>query len=469
MTNPTPILSHPDFDKWFATFRQMQDPEADKVALALVASPYGHQAYQILASISKNSDTIDERKFADLTQRMQKSTDSGEHANIVTILNNYFADTSHFNFTDAQKQRIKNACFFFNNYAIEGTMILAVRSLLKQYAAYNSTQVLGSTRMLPQYPHRRILATMDFVLDVMDPNAFEPNGSAIKSIQKLRLVHAMIRARINLKSAVEEKKISIKEDVEISTDFWNSNVWQKEKWGAPINQQDMLFAINTFSQEVIDGIISSGEKPDDEVLNDYYYTWHLYGRALGLHDEINPTTYAEGKALQEKIYQVQFYPKNADGTPFINPIAPALSAPLVSFIKEFSGLPKISYVYAIIRRYNSDIDETFFENVHKVPMQEKSKFFLILMVIADNLIDFVFATWSYIRYQKSRANCPELAARMHALMVKVVSSQATWGTEHFTIADGFGDAEAKKDLEALRAKGRPSIFKIVIDTFLRGK
>jgi hypothetical protein len=463
------ILTRNNFEQWFASFRLMQDPEADKVAMALVTSPYGHQAYQILATLNKNSDKIDSQKFSALAQRMHGQLQQTEHDNVLELLTNYFADTRHFNFNDEQKQRIKNACFFFNSYAIEGTMILAVRSLLKQYAAYNSTQVLGSTRMLPQYPHRRILATMDFVLDVMDPKGFEPDGSAIKSIQKLRLVHAMIRARINLKSAAESEKESIKEDVEISTDFWNSNVWQAEKWGVPINQQDMLFAINTFSQEVIDGIISSGENPEESVLNDYYYTWHLYGRALGLQDEINPSSYTEGKALQEKIYAIQFYPKNPDGTPFQNPIAPALSAPLVSFIKEFSGLPKISFVYSIISRYNSDIDENFFETIHKVPLNQKSKFFKVVMIISDNLIDFVFSIWSFIRYQKSRDNCPELAERMHALMVKVVSSQSTWGTEHFTIADGFGDQEAKKDLEILRAKGKPSIFKIVIDTFLRGK
>jgi hypothetical protein len=322
-----------EFESWFAGFRQKQDPEADAVATEIVKSPYAHQVYAAINPIQLNSDLVSIKTFEVIHKQLTNQPTNDEHVRLVELLNNYFNDTRHFSFSGDEKACIKRAGMFYNSHAIEATMVLAVRSLLKQYAAYNATQVLGSTRMLPQFPHRRILATMDFVLDVMAPNAFEPTGSAIRSIQKLRLVHALIRARINLKSA-QDSGNSNKNDMEINTDYWGGGIWQKDKWGLPINQQDMIFAIHTFSIEVIDGLANTDEDFDIATKNDYYYAWHLFGKALGVEDDINPNNYNDGKKMQEQIYALQFYPKNADGTPFNNKIAPALSAPLINLLKS---------------------------------------------------------------------------------------------------------------------------------------
>lgn len=461
--------SKDEFEKWFAGFRQMQDPEADAVAAEIVKSPYAHQVYAALAPVQYNTDLVDIKTFESINNQMSNQPANDEHRRLVEVLNNYLKDTRHFNFNDKDKACIKNAGMFYNTHAIEATMTLAVRSLLKQYAAYNATQVLGSTRMLPQFPHRRILATMDFVLDVMAPDAFEPTGSGIRSIQKLRLVHAFIRARINLKSDQDTGKTSNRNDMEIDTDYWGGNTWQKDIWGLPINQQDMIFAIHTFSIEVIDGLSNTDEVFSIETKNNYYYAWHLFGKALGVDIAINPDNYVDGKKLQEQIYAVQFYPKNADGTPLDNKIAPILSKPLVSFIKEFAHLPKIEYVYSIVKRYNNDVPESFFEQIHKLPVNQYSRPFMWVMKIADHLIDFIFGIWSLIRYQTRRSKSEQLAERMHHLMRVVVQSQSTWGSEHFSVNDGLGDEEAKNDIEKLKKKGRPSIFRIIIDTFLLGK
>ena len=461
--------SKEEFENWFAVFRQMQDPEADAVATEIVKSPYAHQVYAALGPVQCNTDLVDIKTFDTIHKQIADEPANDEHQRLVEVLNNYLRDTRHFNFSEKEKVCIKDAGMFYNTHAVEATLILAVRSLLKQYAAYNATQVLGSTRMLPQFPHRRILATMDFVLDVMAPDAFEPKGSGIRSIQKLRLVHAFIRARINLKSDQDSGKNSNINDMEISTDYWGGGIWQKDKWGLPINQQDMIFAVHTFSMEVIDGLANTDEEFDIETKNNYYFAWHLFGKALGVENAINPDNYTDGKKLQEQIYARQFYPKNDDGTPFDNKIAPVLSAPLVSFIKEFAYLPKVEYVYSIIKRYNNDVAESFFEQIHKLPVNQYSRPFMWVMKITDRLMDITFGLWSLIRYQTRRSKSIQLAERMHHFMRVVVQAQSTWGSEHFSVNDGLGDEEAKNDIILLKQKGRPSVFKIMIDTFLKGK
>ncbi|MEO8146007.1 MAG: oxygenase MpaB family protein [Bacteroidia bacterium] len=461
------------FNTWFAGYRQMQDKHADDVASTIMASPHRNQVYAALGSIVKNDDVITLKTFEVINHAMS-GTDSDtdeEHQKLVSLLNNYFEDNNdpkHFFITDDEIEILKKGAMIFNTRTVECTLILAVRSLLKQYAAYNATQVLGSTKILPDFPHRRILATMQFVLDVMSPDAFTAEGSGKRAIQKLRLVHALIRARINLKSAQDAGNQKVKGDMDISTTFWEGGEWRAELWGSPINQQDMIFAVHTFSVEVIEGLIESGEDISDDDKETYYKAWHIIGRHLGVLTEINPDNYNDGKELQQRIYDVQFIPVNPNGTPLINKIAPALADPLVAFVQQFARLPKIEYVYAIIKRFNNDIDESFFEDKLKIPLSQLSRKFLWIIILADKLQDFIFDAWSWIRYFKSRDNNSVLSVRMHNMMQAVVDSQATWGAKHFMTGDGFGRQQAEDDQKKLKA-GRPSFFKIAIKAFLSGK
>ncbi len=461
------------FESWFAGYRLIQDEYADSVAQAIITSPDKMLVYPALASIVKNDDVVTQETFDRIKawQVQKQSTTTTNNDKLIALLNNYFNDNSEvkqFSITNEEKKILQDAAMIFNARIVECTLILAVRSLLKQYAAYNATQVLASTKMLSDFPHRRILATMQFVLDVMAPNAFDPEGSGFRSIQKLRLVHAMIRARINDQSAEDSGNTSIKGDMQISTKFWGGKEWNEMEFGKPINQQDMIFAVHTFSVEVIEGLIESGEDVDSREIETYYMAWHIIGRMLGVKPEINPFKYSEGKALQQKIYDVQFNPVNKNGQPISNPIAPALALPLIEFIKEFARLPKVSYVYAIIKRFNNDVDEKFFENKLAIPLSNLSRRFEWLVIIADKLQDFAFDFWSLIRYFKIRDKNIKLAGRMHNMMQAIVDSQSTWGTKHFRPNDGFGMQAGKED-EAKMKAGRPSLFKIAIKAFITDK
>lgn len=488
--NPEPFTAQPLTDEALAGFRNIMDPYADDVAAAIIASPHASQVYAALGSIKLNNDLITLQTFKAINDAMTNcntETDQ-DHKDLVNNLNFYFSDEftpHHFTISPAEKEILHKAALFFNTHAVEATIILAVRSLLKQYAAYNATQVLGSTQMLKQYPHRRILATMDFVLDVMANNAFEPTGAGMRSIQKLRLVHAMIRHRIKTKSRQDENKNDspIKDnshavpqfhettpaanryDPQISTTYWNGrNTWNAQAWGEPINQQDMIFAVHTFSVEVLDGLIESGEKISEEDKQIYYMAWNIIGRLLGVNNEINPTDYYKGKALQQRIYNAQFKFRvtDAHGKLIPNPIAPALATPLVTFIQQFVRLPKVEYVYAIIKHYNNDVDEKLFDDLLGLPLTTQSKRFEWLVTVADKCMDFTFDTISVLGSWKARDKNVKLANRMHYLMRQMVVSQSTWGSEHFRIGDGFGERLGQEDAEKMK-QPKPSLVKIAFN------
>src|SRR5687768_17965232 len=111
------------------------------------------------------------------------------------------------------------------------------------------------------------------------------------SIKKLRLLHAMIRYRLLHKM--------------YDTSLGEYN---QEKYGFPINQEDMVFAIHTFSIEIIQGLREMRIAISDEDAENYFQCWKLIGRGLGIRRELEPENYARSEEhtseLQSRLHLV---------------------------------------------------------------------------------------------------------------------------------------------------------------------
>ncbi len=431
-----PYSAHTWNDATFEAWRYKQDDAADEVAESIIKSPHHHQVYQALSHVHKNSDLVNIEIF----DKIDGGNDTTEdHDRLVTLLNQYFRDTQLMSYLTEQNEAVQQSSKFFNNYAFEATMALAVRSLLKQYAAFRSTNVLVFTKLLTKYPHRRILETMQFVMDVMDPQGYGANGHAIRSIQKLRLIHALIRARLN----------------NSLHDVAQFGLWNEKEWGNPINQQDMIFAVHTFSIEVLDGLIASGEKVTSTQIDSYYLTWHYIGKALGVKDEINPMTYAEGKQLQARIYQKEFTEHNPNG--------PVLAEPLLNFMQQILPThPPREHIYAIIKLYNNQDEATrkIFEKNLKIPISQAHDHFLRRIKMGD----WLWHKFNFIRYlftpkSKKALFYHALAMKNFNLLTAIVSLEKTWSGRDFRISDGLGELASQQDQTAQK-EGLSLPFKI---------
>ncbi|MEM1136557.1 MAG: oxygenase MpaB family protein, partial [Bacteroidota bacterium] len=115
----------------------------------------------------------------------------------------------------ADNKKMKKATKFFANYSGDVMGLLGSLALPYCYAAADGAKVLYFSERIKKDTTKRLAETGQFVIDVLSPDAFEPEGKAIRSIQKVRLIHAAIRYHI-LKSGK-----------------WN------KAWGYPINQEDM--------------------------------------------------------------------------------------------------------------------------------------------------------------------------------------------------------------------------------------
>lgn len=177
-------------------------------------------------------------------------------------------------------------------------------SLPTAYAAPRGARILrGTGRMEGSDLDRRVNETAQFVLEVLAEDGFEPSGKALRSIGKVRLMHAAVRSHLAGKLAEDE---------------------------VPINQEDMLGTLFTFSLVVVRSARLLGVDMSDGEADDYFHLWRAVGSMLGIEDRLLPANYDDALALGRRIAARQFGPSE-DGR--------ALTADLLAGIeRHVSGM-----------------------------------------------------------------------------------------------------------------------------------
>jgi ER-bound oxygenase mpaB/B'/Rubber oxygenase, catalytic domain len=464
-------------DEEFARFRHLKDDFADKVACDLMYFVKNHGImHQALGMVNRNDDMVQldkmnlfVKKKMGSSDRENKTEEENQHIinEIKTLLDNYFNDMTHFQFTEEENEILTKATTFFSSHMTEATLALAARSLLKQYAAFNSTQVLVFTQLFPLFPHRRLISTMQFVVDVMDENSFKPRGFGIRAIQKLRLIHALIRHRI-LNSDLSKMPPFNKKDKNNSLPIPKKSIeekWNIDVWGEPINQQDMIFAIHTFSIEVLQGLIASGIEVSEEEIQNYYKAWHIIGRALGVLEVINPTDFNIGLQLQNRIYDKEFVP---------NENAKLLAEPLIQFMDDILPLTNRGSILGIVKLFNDQKDyEKVFKNIHGIDLT-KSKSYAALVYKIAHKVGHWWLRSKYKVKKRLKKNYTEedmeediqknIGRNQHKIFKFIIGLEKTWTDNHFRISDGFGQDLAKTDF--IEHKKRLPLWKRILNRWL---
>jgi hypothetical protein len=179
----------------------------------------------------------------------------------------------------ADMQKLNKASDFFDGFGAEVVMILFCASLPIVYADQNVSAVLTLTTGLTKRVHRRIVETAQFVMDVMAPGAFSPNGQGIRTAQKVRLMHAAVRHLIEHHPDWGGK--------------WDSRL------GVPIHQSSLAGTMLTFCVTIIDSLRKSGIKVEEDEREAYIHMWKVVGHIMGISDELMPTDANDADALME--------------------------------------------------------------------------------------------------------------------------------------------------------------------------
>ena len=163
-------------------------------------------------------------------------------------------------------------------------------SLPTAYACHQGVQVLATTARLETDAKRRLNETAQFVLDVMTPRGLEPGGRGFRAVRRVRLMHAAVRWLIEHDSRI---------------------VWDESHLGRPINQEDLLMTILTFTEVVFEGFDRTGVEYTPSEAHDYLHLWSYVGHLLGVEPRFLPLDRASASTLMDHVRVAHFGPSPA--------------------------------------------------------------------------------------------------------------------------------------------------------------
>lgn len=176
----------------------------------------------------------------------------------------------------------------FRRYGIEVSILLNYLSLPAAYACPKGARVLYATARLTDKDGNmdrlvyRLMETAQFVVDVMQPGAFEPDSDGIEAALKIRLIHAAIRHFLRSKGN-----------------------WNVAENGEPINQEDMAGTLQSFASMILHGLLRMGVPLTEREQEGYYHCWRVVGHLIGLQPIMVPETYPEALRLGFQILNDQ--------------------------------------------------------------------------------------------------------------------------------------------------------------------
>ena len=200
------------------------------------------------------------------------------------LVRSYLTELSRIDLVD--QDVISRGQQLFGLYGPELLMILGSYSLPLAYAAGHGVQVVYRSRRLKDDPIRRLCDTAQMVVNVMQPGELEEGGVGWLATRKVRLIHALVRRRVQLDTA---------------------NPWRAE-WGLPINQEDQAGTLLTFSIATLHGLRRIGARVTSAEADAYITAWSAVGRLLGVDPSLLPLSEEEATDLALRIGERQVRP-----------------------------------------------------------------------------------------------------------------------------------------------------------------
>lgn len=161
--------------------------------------------------------------------------------------------------------RLENGGGAFLRNGVPAVAVLLASSLPRGYGAPCLCDILSISNDLEGRPFDRLMGVVQLLINISDVRAFQPNGRALITAQKLRLLHSGVRRIAH----------------RLRPDY-------QQKFGVPVNHEDMLATIMGFSYLVVDGLQRMGLTMRPDEAEDLYYLWRVFALLMGIHPEGQP-------------------------------------------------------------------------------------------------------------------------------------------------------------------------------------
>ena len=195
------------------------------------------------------------------------------------------------------RRRLDAGARFFADHALEIGSALCCASLPAGYASPRGARVLTLTGELTREPKRRIIETAQLVLDVTTEGALEPGARGYLDTRRVRLMHAAIRYFIANDPCVPRSP-----GLPAPSGGWSDG------WGVPLNQEDLLGGMLTFTVTVFEALDRLGVRYRSRDAEAYLHLWCVVASLLGVEPALLPQDRAEAEATAELIRSRQLGP-----------------------------------------------------------------------------------------------------------------------------------------------------------------
>ena len=175
---------------------------------------------------------------------------------------------------------IQKGQLFYIKYSASSAFAMLYYSLIGGFSAPKIVRTLDETKYLtkassPNVTFRRLLETFEMVVDcVASDTAMDCEAVGWHAVLKVRLLHARVRRMIRLRSS--------------------SNNWDVKEFGVPINQEDMMGTLLSFSINVIHIVQKIGAPwLTSAEMEACLHLWRYIGYLIGVQEETNPCSSLE--------------------------------------------------------------------------------------------------------------------------------------------------------------------------------
>ena len=253
------------------------DPLADRTVAAVYESGETTEVNAMLSSLIKGMDRLP--------------------ADMPPVLRDYLERSSALP-TWLKPEMVKKGEELFGEWGICSCSILACASLPECYMMKNGIHVLAMTQRLTEHAQRRVLETAQMIMAVMFEGGLSAKGVGVRTAQKVRLMHAAMRFLILHPSspgpaAPQGPPGSL-------ADVMQQETWKAE-YGKPINQEDLLFTLMTFSHVGVRSLDRLGASLTTEEKDAYIHCWNVAGYIMGIREDLLPANHMEAEVLFETI------------------------------------------------------------------------------------------------------------------------------------------------------------------------
>ncbi len=246
------------------SLREQGDPFADETVAKMLHDGTVQHAGELFKTLSSNDAKVADEQIPELKEFIAKTKKLPDKVDLKRI-------------ERGEEAFMRNAC--------PACISLLCKSLPEGYAAPNLSMILNISKNLERHPYARLIAVLQLVINVGALRGFQPDGRAVITAQKVRLLHAGIR-HITHKYRPDYPK----------------------RFQEPVNHEDMLATIMGFSLLVITGLQKLDVSLTNQEAEDVLYLWCVFALMCGIHPPNEPDSmaYLPSSIADAKAFYAEF-------------------------------------------------------------------------------------------------------------------------------------------------------------------